>query len=189
MTLSLLENRLLNKVTVFGKTYEIYTDFRRWIQVETLLFEEKGDFVNKISALLSLCYPTLPETLEHAICGIAKFYAGDEISVKRSSSGKKPIYSFVQDEVLIYAGFYQQYGIDLTKADLHWWQFKALLAGLSEETKLMQVLHFRSVDLSAIKNLEEKKFYRRMKDLYKLRDTRTKKEQQEAIAAALADLF
>lgn len=90
---------------------------------------------------------------------------------------------------MIYAGFFQQYGLDLLTADLHWWQFKALLSGLSENTAFMQIMHYRSVNIAEVKNPKEKKFYRRMKELYRLQDNRTENEREAAISEVFAKLF
>ena len=45
-----------------------------------------------------------------------------------------PIMDYEVDAEAIYAGFRQQYGIDLLRANLHWYEFRALLSGLSEYT-------------------------------------------------------
>lgn len=186
----LLRGELPQRVMVAEKSYSIYTDFRRWIQAEVLLFEQQGSFVSKLPELLRLCYPELPDTLDDAIYGIVEFYNGGKKQKKQVSKGKgQALYSYVQDEALIYAGFYQQYGIDLAKADLHWWQFKALFEGLSEKTLLAQVMKYRAVDISAVKNPEEQRFYRRMKELYRLEDKRTEEEKEAATVSALAQLF
>ncbi len=186
----LFGGKLPDEVTVAGKSYPIYTDFHRWIQVEVLLFEEQGSFISKIPDLMHLCYPVLPDTLEEAIHGIADFYGGGRKVKKKCSKGRKQsLYSYVQDETLIYAGFYQQYGIDLAKENLHWWQFKALFEGLAEETLLLQVMRYRAVDIGKVKNSEEQRFYRRMKELYRLEDTRSGEEKEAATVSALAQLF
>ena len=187
----LLQRDLPTTVCVGEKSYPVYTDFSHWIKLEVLLFEQEGSFVEKLPAILKLCYPTLPDTLEDAIHGIASFYVGGQKAEKKQKKNvkKPPLYSFLQDEGLIYAAFYQQYHIDLSVGKLHWWQFKALFAGLSEETLLVQIMHIRSIDISKFKNLEEKRFYRRLKEQYKLRDTRTEAEKEESLTEALSYLF
>lgn len=189
MTFTLWEKKLPKQVVVEGEVLPVYTDFRRWMQLENLLFESKGDFITKIPTILQLCYPELPKTLEQAISGIALFYSGGTTVGKGKGGTQKRLYSFLQDGALIYAGFYQQYGIDLMVEDLHWWQFKALLTGLSEQTKLMKVMHYRAVDTTSLENPEEKRFYRKMKEIYRLPDIRTEEEKEEAISEAISALF
>ncbi len=187
---SLLQGVLPSTVKPGEKIYAVYTDFRHWIQLESLLFEEEGDFLSKLPSLLRLCYPVLPDSVEEAVAGMVSFYEGPDSSTKQTGGKKaKPVYSFVQDEALIYAAFYQQYGIDLTSAPLHWWQFKALLHGLSEQTQLAKVICYRTTDVSRLQNPEEKRYYRRMKALYKLCDTRNESEREAEVARALESLF
>lgn len=191
MELSLLKGSLPETVKVEEKEYPIFTDFRRWIQVEALLFEKRHAFTEKLPELLKLCYPRLPETIGEAIQGIVSFYKGGAFqwTAGGKSGENRPLYSFCQDEAMIYAGFFQQYGLDLLTADLHWWQFKALLSGLSENTAFMQIMHYRSVNIAEVKNPKEKKFYRRMKELYRLQDNRTENEREAAISEVFAKLF
>ncbi len=186
----LLSDSLPTWVTCGEKKYRIYTDFRRWVEVERILFEEEGSFLSKLPELLALCYPVLPENLEDAVLGMADFYAGG-VKKKGTALERKgrQIYSFSQDAALIYAGFYQQYGIDLMKESLHWFQFKALLLGLDENTRFCKVVHYRSVDLSVVKNEEQKRFYQKMKQLYRLRKTENHVVCDEDLAAVFDGLL
>ena len=154
------------------------------------MFEQEGSFLSKLPNLLTLCYPVLPENLECAILGMAEFYAGGT-EKKGTVPGRKgrQLYSFRQDADLIYAGFYQQYGIDLTSVSLHWFQFKALLSGLDESTRFCKAVHYRSVDLSAVRNEEQKRFYQRMKQLYRLKHTENHVVCDEELTAAFDGLL
>ena len=76
--------------------------------------------------------------------------------------------NFSCDEGLIYAAFMEQYGIDLYMVNLHWWSFMNLLNGLSDDTVFMKIVGYRSVKCESIKNKEMKKFYRKMKNKYRL---------------------
>lgn len=190
MELTLLGGKLPDTIEIGGRTFKIHTDFRNWVQLEVQLFDESNSFLRKVPELLKLCYVTLPDTLREAIDGMVSFYTGPvRQNVGRGGKAARPSYSFWQDEELIYAAFYQQYGIDLTSAALHWWQFKALLLGLGEGTPLYKVIQYRRMDTSHIQNAEERRFYRRMKELYKLCDNRSETEKEQAAAEALASLF
>lgn len=187
---ALLGGKLPDTIEMGGREFKIHTNFRNWIQLEMMLFDEGGSFLQKVPELLKLCYISLPDTLREAVDGMVSFYMGPaRQKVGRSGKMQRPCYSFWQDEELIYAAFYQQYGIDLTSAALHWWQFKALLQGLGEGTQLYKVIQYRRMDTSNIKNAEEKRFYRQMKELYKLCDNRSESEKEQAAAEALASLF
>lgn len=191
MSAGLLTGCFPEGVSCGGKFYRIFSDFRTWIQMETILFETEGEFYTKLPKLLKLCYPVLPDSLEGAVSGMVWFYRGgpvdDEQSQKRTEHRR--LFSFQQDAAAIYAGFYQQYGIDLSKVDMHWFQFKALFAGLSENTQFSRMVGYRAVDVSGIKSEERRRFYYKMKTLYRLKDYRTEREKELDISRALEGLF
>lgn len=191
MISNMIFGNLPEEVNCGGKNYRIYTDFRIWMEFETILFEKEGEFYTKLPTLLKLCYPVLPDTLEEAVFGMICFYLGREPERKDAASVKKhrKLYSFCRDAALIYAGFYQQYGINLTKENLHWFQFKALFDGLKEDTKFVKVVGYRAADVSQFKSPEMRRFYHTMKQIYKLPDTRTEEEREAELLSAMEALF
>jgi len=73
----------------------------------------------------------------------------------------------------------EQYKIDLNYTNMHWWKFKALFQGLSDNTLMVKIMGYRSIDLGKIKDKEEKARYKKLKKIYALPDMRTV-EQKEA---------
>lgn len=73
---------------------------------------------------------------------------------KNEKSGTSSNYvkyvDYQKDAGAIYAGFYQQYGIDLTKerGKLQWSQFHALFDGLSDKTQIQKIIKIRQKSLS-----------------------------------------
>lgn len=191
MSATVLWGDLPDLIVIDGKPYPIYTDFRSWIQIESVLFEDTEDFLPKIPKLLRLCYQRLPETVEAAMQGMVLFYTAETAEEKKRRSAKnvRPVYSFCQDTELIYAAFYQQYGIDLSTASLHWWQFRALFDGLTRETRLMQVISYRAADLSVVCDAGQRRFLQNMKALYRLRDLRTEADKERELAASFEKIF
>ena len=82
-----------------------------------------------------------------------------------------------------------QYKIDLQTADLHWWQFKSLFKSLDDNNKICKIMEYRAIDLSQIKDKEQKKFYRKMKALYRLPDLRSEEEKEKAMIESMSSLF
>ena len=83
-------------------------------------------------------------------------------------NSNKP-FDFKEDAELIYAGFIQQYGIDLQEIDMHWWKFMILLENLGAETRLSKVMEYRTRDLSSKKlSKEEREFYKAMQKYFSL---------------------
>lgn len=195
---NLLCDPLPHSVEVEGVSYPIHTGFRNWIRFELLMLDGLTGEAEKAAQLLGLCYVrAVPPTLEQAARAMTEFYMGGrrrsrEAGAKQSgeaAAAKKPIYSFQHDAPYIYAAFLTQYGIDLTAADLHWWQFQALFDALGEENMIVKIMEYRSADLGRIKDKHQKAFYRRMKAAYALPDTRSEEEKERQIAQAMASLF
>lgn len=63
----------------------------------------------------------------------------------RKNTGLRTV-DFRQDGIYLYSSFIHDYGIDLVKARnrLHWWEFVSLFQGLSESTKMREVMRIRS---------------------------------------------
>jgi hypothetical protein len=64
-----------------------------------------------------------------------------------------------------------------------------LFDGLNDSTQFIKVVGYRSIKLSDIKDKEQKKYYRKMKQLYKLPDTRTQEEKEQAMNDMFEKMF
>ncbi|HIT73670.1 MAG TPA: hypothetical protein IAD10_08435, partial [Candidatus Fimicola cottocaccae] len=81
----------------------------------------------------------------------------------------KKIFDFEKDEKYIYSAFLQEYNIDLYNIEkLHWHKFKSLLESLSDNCQLSKIIQYRNIDLSKIKDKDQKQFYSKMKEIYEL---------------------
>ena len=182
--MSMLIDRLPENVEINGKVYKIRTDFRTSILFETMMLDEEFPDELKGSQAIDLYFYEPPpiEYGEEALKRIIEFYSCGKTE-NPGKSGKisiKEIYSFEYDDDYIFAAFYQQYGIDLTDTNLHWWKFKALFKSLCENCKIVEIMGYRSTDLSDIPK-EKQKFYRSMKKLYELPISKSEQERIEEI--------
>ena len=149
--------------------FELHTDFRIWLD-----FERDVGSVNTCSDLIAVVEKYFksppPQNPEAAISVLMKFYSAENMSRKeRRASGIMPrAYDFEIDASPIYSAFIAQYGIDLYTANLHWHAFIHLFYGLTEEHKITKLMQFRTVNTENIKDKEQKKFYKKMKNTYRL---------------------
>ena len=182
---------LPENVCIDGILYAVNTDFRIWIETGNIISAREFNIFEKIEKILKYCYrEKLPPNLEKAMSGIMWFYrCGREESGGQDMGCNMPVIDFSEDSDMICAAFYHDYKIDLWKEKLHWWQFKALLLSLNEENKIMKVMGYRAVNLGDISGKEQKKFYRKMKSLYKLKDRRTPEEKEKDMLNKLDSIF
>ncbi len=190
--INILTDTLPEAVWVSGRAYPIETDFRVWIRYDIALSDKTMPPEQKIVALFAPYKEELPPHFGAAAKALMDFYAGEKESgraAKTDAPVGAPIYSFLHDAQYIYAAFMRQYGLDLTKDSLHWLQFKALFAALDENEPFVKIMEYRSCDISKIRDKQQKQFYLRMKNRYRLPDMRTETEKERDMVSAMEALF
>ena len=145
----------------------IITDFREYIKLLDMLNDEEVNGYEKM-LFLRQYFLKEPKNMDEAISRLTDFVSMQELNdVHTEESGEgedtdveepKPLFSFALDYPYILSGFWQDYGIDISEIKyLHWWKFRQLFDGLSEKTEIKQRIMYRSIDLSTIKDKDERK--------------------------------
>mgnify|MGYP001372027366 FL=1 len=196
--MNILIDLLPEHVEIDGKKYPINTDFRISILFELLMQDRTILDREKIYMALDLYYPQIPHNLEQAVDKMLWFYRcgkdDEDDSVKNGSpAGSRKasmIYSFEHDAEYIYSAFLDQYGIDLQDIEhLHWWKFRALFKGLKDDNLICKIMGYRSIEITNDMSDSEKKYYRKMKQIYALPDNRTQEEKERDFINAIASIF
>lgn len=97
--------------------------------------------------------------------------AGNPMKTIASDKGQERApYDIRYDGDYIYASFLQAYGIDLfdVQGKLHWKKFNALLSGLPEGTKFMEVIKIRKWKPQKVDSAEYREEMRRLQKDYAL---------------------
>lgn len=191
--MNILTDALPESLIICGRLCHINSDFKTWLSVSEML---SGGTLTaaELPKLLYLVFgDMLPPKLGEALEAIAHFYTYDARthapSAKQASVQSKKYFDFTYDADLIFSAFMQQYGIDLCESHMHWYKFKALFGGLSDETLFMKVMRIRSTDVSKIKDKGERHYYLKMKALYKLPDRQSDEQKELALKNAMATMF
>lgn len=167
------------------RSYDVVLQAMRALRDENLLPHDR----QKLAVQL-LIYGKIPNGHIADLCEAAftAILGADQQKVQRK------VMSFVQDADLIYAAFWQTYGIDLDaeRGRLDWSRFLALLSGLPDDTRFMQVIGIRAQPMpKATKyNGEERARIAKLKAQYALHLTEEERAQQwnsglQKVAAAL----
>lgn len=168
--MSILTSPLADCIIYNDEVYHLKTDFRIWLKFEQIMQDKNLSVAAKTGMIYDLCFEEPPP--QGAVFGaLWNFYKGDNDTAPVKKG--KPVVSFEQDADYIFAAFYSQYGIDLSCDELHWHKFKALFAGLNEEHMITRIMHFRSMDISQIKDKGHKAYYRKMKKLFRIKTGET----------------
>ncbi len=189
--MSILTEGLPDSLVISGQSCKIRTDMKTWLRFSELMAGSEEENRKNLPKMFKLVFDELPSNLFAAAAEMIQFYACGKIAGDKKGSGvpTKKAFDFEYDADLIYAAFLQQYNLDLVDSTLHWWKFRALLDSLSEETQFVKVVQYRSVNLSKIKDKEQRKFYRKMKELYRLPDNRSEAKKEEDFNRSFAAAF
>ncbi|MEA4999303.1 MAG: Gp15 family bacteriophage protein [Candidatus Limiplasma sp.] len=104
----------------------------------------------------------------------------------QQSDNADPVMDFEFDAEAIYASFLQQYGIDLLSSDMHWVVFRALLAGINEDTPFGRRIKVRTMDESDL-TAKGKAQLRKLRDMWAIepKESQSDRDMQAELAAAL----
>lgn len=188
--MSLLIDRLPDTVEVGGVDYRINTGFRTAVLFELMMQDDFFYPAEKQDMALDLFFPVRPDDVNAAMQAIIWFYEGGDRKknsreLRKRHGNHRLIYSYEHDDQYIYTAFLQQYGIDLTSAELHWWQFRALFLALDDTCKFCKIMHYRAMTIDPKLSKEEQRFYRDMKEIYALPINDDEQQKHDAIEAAL----
>ena len=175
-------NMLTEKLPTKYKGYHINTDFKCGIKISLALDDwQLGDEERVLTALSLLYGEGIPDDMNIALDGLRWFLTCGKEADKASYSdiddvdnakesvnvkGDDISFDFEVDASNIYAAFLKNYNIDLTKTDMHWFQFIALFSNL-KNTSLNDMMYYRTLDLSQYKG-EQKAEMKELKERYKI---------------------
>ncbi|MDE6707978.1 MAG: bacteriophage Gp15 family protein [Oscillospiraceae bacterium] len=171
--MNLLYEELPDSVIVAGNSYPIYTDFREWLKFYDLQEESALSQDEKALLMLTRYRKNPPITyIQEALEALVKFAVRDKISNNSKNASTKStdkILSWSYDSPYIYTAFLSVYGIDLLQIqNMHWYIFLSLFDGLPEDTPIKQRMSYRAVNLSSIKDKNERKRIRKIKQAVKI---------------------
>ena len=162
-----------DSIEISGQKIRIVTDFREYIKLLDMLKDDELSEQDKVYILCEYFLDDVPN-LEEAIGQLCLFVAmKTEKNKEESESGEpdrsKPLFSYSVDFPCILSGFLRDYRIDLCEIKyMHWWKFRMLFDGLSEDTEIKQRIMYRSVDLNTVKDKEERKKIRNIQRIIQL---------------------
>ena len=185
--MNILIDYLPTSFNVEGIEYEFNYDFRTSILFCLLMQDTELTEEQKILQGLQLYYPVIPPNIEEAYKKILYFYSrGKEIEDnKKVKQGKRIFkrnnnraYDFEIDADLIFSAFMTQYNINLNRENLHWWEFMSLFNSLKDDTEIVKIMNYRTIDVNTIEDKKERKMYKQLQDYYSLENTITTEEKQ-----------
>lgn len=197
--MNILLDVLPESIWIEGKEYFADTDFRTMIIFEKIITDDTINPRDRVGMIIDLVLTdTQPAEKDLAMNEIIYLYSCGEPPEECREPPKngdvtlrpRMIYSYDHDAPYIYGAFMSQYGIDLNEVEyLHWWKFQALFKSLNSENKIVEIMGYRSTDLTKIKNDEERQRIQRLQQIYTLPQSYTYEEKVAMAGAAFAGGF
>ena len=158
--------------------YPINSDFRTALRLILAFEDETLTGYEKQVILLNELYQEQPANVQRALKQANAFLNGGKINTE--SDGGPRLYSFSKDADFIFAAFRQTHGIDLQKAEMHWWEFLALFMDLGSETTFSSLIGLRRRVKNGTASKEERQAAREMGDMFDIPepDTRSLDEKE-----------
>ncbi|MCB5235512.1 Gp15 family bacteriophage protein [Niallia circulans] len=193
-----LARKLQNSIDYSGTDYRLNLAFDNVLLVFDVLKDDTIDDLFKVVVILDLLLIDGHELPDEQMVELytlimeTVILQGKKQEVKRDLAGNvieddeddKKLYSLEEDAQYIYASFLYDYNINLFKEQgiLHWYEFNALLASLSDDTMFKRVIDIRQRKPNKHMTSEEKSNLMKLKQLYAL------KKSQEEIEFEAMDL-
>ena len=144
--------------------YEIITDFREWFRFADMLADDDMTAEEKVTAAVQWLINPPEYITEELIMKLISFYRADalepdspEESIQQDNTEPhRPVFSWKYDAKYIIGDFRRYYNIDLLNTDMHWWEFRCLMAALPDNSVCQKRIAYRSADLSKIKDDAER---------------------------------
>lgn len=170
--MNLFYEELPMSVMVHGKTVRIRTDFRDYIRLLDMLKDKDVKPMDKLLILREYFLDDI-EITQFSIDALCDFMSADFSDGETSQTGtgrQENLFSFSIDYPYILSAFLRDYGIDLIDIKyLHWWKFRMLFDGLSEDNEIKKRIMYRGINLNEIKDPEERKRIRKIQKVIELK--------------------
>ena len=134
-----LYERLPEHIVIDGKRYKLDLDFKNVLKMMDIM--DRKDILPDARDYLALkcVIRRPPKDTKKALYHVCLFIFGDN-----KHTEEKRVTSFAQDADMIRAAFMQEYGINLFREKLHWFEFTAFLYNLPNGSKYTEVIGIRS---------------------------------------------
>lgn len=166
-------------VKVNDKKYKINTDYRVGLRCQEVANDTSiGDYERALAIIYLLFGDDgLNNTRDYEkLIELGLKYLSCNEKVEDNSNEEKDM-DLLQDFRLIQASFKSDYGIELDKENIHWWDFMGYLNGLTENCVLNRIRELRTYDLSTIEDGKQRAKVQKMKKRWELK--KPKKELTE----------
>ncbi len=172
-------NSYIEYALVNNRKYKINTDFRVALKCNEVSESDISE-EERALAIIYLLYGddglNNPDDWQKLLKVAVKYL---NMNKENNNEEKEANMSFNEDWGYIQASFFSDYNIDLSKTQMHWWQFFDLLCGLTEKCVFNRVRFVRDFDISQIKDSKERERWIEQKNQVALKNRKVNKTPEQ----------
>lgn len=176
-----------------GKRFRLTLYFDRVIAMQSVISDEGLEVSDAEKLAVFLLCEGAENLRDEQYSRLLARICREHLKGDENKGNSKRLFDFEQDAEHIYSSFLMDYGIDLReqRGKLLWKDFLALFKGLSEKTKMREIMSIRSRDIPAPTkyNQEEIKALTELKRFYALKDDEVRGESFAEGLAGLAEIL
>ena len=161
---------------VAGKRYKINTDYRVALRCFEVIEDDSICDEERALAVVYLLFGVIPTTDLEDFLRIAGDYL--RCGEKENNQTAERDMDFNADEKYIAASFMSDYRIDLSRTDMHFWQYIHLIQGFTERSVMSRVREIRNYDLEELKDPKVRAKMAKAKEAVALPEKFSKAEQE-----------
>ena len=161
---------------IAGKRYKINTDYRVALRCFEVIEDDGICDEERALAVVYLLFGVIPTTDLEDFLRIAGDYL--RCGEKENNQTAERDMDFNADEKYIAASFMSDYQIDLSRTDMHFWQYIHLIQGFTERSVMARVREIRNYDLEDLKDPKTRAKMAKAKEAVALPEKFSKAEQE-----------
>ena len=162
---------------VNGKRYKINTDYRVALRCFEVIEDESICDEERALAVIYLLFGEVPTSNIEDFLRIAGNYLRCGEKEETQAPSEKDM-DFIADEKYIVASFMSDYQIDLSRANMHFWQYIQLIQGFTERSVMSRVREIRNYDLEELKDPKTRAKMAKAKEAVALPEKFSRAEQE-----------
>ena len=168
------------KAEINGKEYKINTSWQNALECFEIINDDTICDEERALAIVYKIFGFIPDNNFETFLKKAQYFLQCGETVEEQNA-KEVDMDFNQDLNYISASFMSDYHIDLSKEDIHFWQFISFIKGLTENSALSRIRKIRNYDISDFDDPKVKSAIIEAKKHVELKNTvKISKEKQEA---------
>lgn len=169
-------NAMLDRLPEDYCGWLIRTDYRIGVQIQLCASDPDMSDSEKTALAVHLLYGNGIPDVKTALDGISWFMSCGSPTDKEQDESGPPVYSFEYDAGRLVSGFKKVFGIDLSRAKLHWFEFVPMLGDLNG-TAFSNVIEIRQTSANEVDSKRRSEFIR-MKQRFALPSQYTAEETE-----------